>query len=307
MAIVMGKGYPPHVPRKERLFPPHVSKHRGLYKPYFDERSIYVAHDDRHLITEQLSVALDGQLAAAEQAQLDAHLSTCEQCQQRLAALRHTVALLRALPQPVLPRSFELPIPLHETATAEVVETPKGAATQSQSALTTAEREPVSITAYRAEPATIAAHASRRSRRANPLRTALRTMSALAAVAGLFLLLSGMFAVSNFAVTTSAPGMQASQSSSALPHTNDASTPPVPGTPTPIVEQRVAQATQVANLQATATSSAQPATSSPPVVESFLDLSTVAGRVSVGFLLLLLGLIGIIVFRKRRYRQEMQL
>ncbi|HLX39760.1 MAG TPA: zf-HC2 domain-containing protein, partial [Ktedonobacteraceae bacterium] len=66
-------------------------------------------HNDRHLTTEQLSAFIDKQLAAEEQAACTAHLQTCQQCQQALAALRQTVMLLKALPQPALPRSFVLP------------------------------------------------------------------------------------------------------------------------------------------------------------------------------------------------------
>ena len=62
-----------------------------------------------HLTTEQLSASLDKQLTPQEQAFFDAHLHTCVRCQHALTELRRTVALLHAMPQPVLPRSFTLP------------------------------------------------------------------------------------------------------------------------------------------------------------------------------------------------------
>jgi len=61
-----------------------------------------VAQENHHLTTEQLSAHLDGQLSDLEQSQLEAHLKTCEWCQQALTDLRRTVALLHALPRPAL-------------------------------------------------------------------------------------------------------------------------------------------------------------------------------------------------------------
>src|SRR5579864_8265860 len=63
-----------------------------------------------HLTTEQLSAFLDKQLTPQEQAFFDAHLQSCQRCQHVLAELRGTVALLHAMPQPPLPRSFTLPV-----------------------------------------------------------------------------------------------------------------------------------------------------------------------------------------------------
>jgi len=131
-------------------------------------------------------------------------------------------------------------------------------------------------------------------------------MSAFAAVAGLLLLLSGVFTTSYLTgATSSAPAMTAQQPGATLPHTDDTNQPaPAFATPTAPAEQQIVQATGVATIQATATRTAQPRTPSPSVARPFLDLGTIAGRMSVGFLLLLLGLIGVIVFRKRRYQQE---
>ncbi len=64
---------------------------------------------DEHLTTEQLSAFFDKQLSAGEQTVFDAHLSTCQQCQQNLSDMRLTIALLRAIPEEEVPRSFVLP------------------------------------------------------------------------------------------------------------------------------------------------------------------------------------------------------
>lgn len=57
-----------------------------------------------------LSALLDGELETGQRARLEGHLATCERCRAEYAALGRTRALLRALPQPALPRSFALPV-----------------------------------------------------------------------------------------------------------------------------------------------------------------------------------------------------
>lgn len=66
-------------------------------------------HESPEYRQEQLSAALDGMLSADEQAALDAHLAGCEACTHELEALRQVRMLLRAMPEPALPRSFLLP------------------------------------------------------------------------------------------------------------------------------------------------------------------------------------------------------
>ena len=58
---------------------------------------------------ERLSAYSDGELTADETRQLEAHIATCAACRNELAALRQVQALLRAMPEPHLPRSFVLP------------------------------------------------------------------------------------------------------------------------------------------------------------------------------------------------------
>lgn len=66
-------------------------------------------HQSPEYREELLSAALDGALSPAEQAELDAHLATCATCPAELSALRQVRTLLRAMPEPALPRSFLLP------------------------------------------------------------------------------------------------------------------------------------------------------------------------------------------------------
>ena len=68
-------------------------------------------HDKPEQLTETLSAYLDGALTSAERTALERHLAGCAACQEELAGLRHVGALLRALPEPALPRSFALPEP----------------------------------------------------------------------------------------------------------------------------------------------------------------------------------------------------
>jgi hypothetical protein len=53
-----------------------------------------------HPEPEQLSAYLDGEVDAAERAQIDAHVRTCSECSATLTGLRATLADLRELPSP---------------------------------------------------------------------------------------------------------------------------------------------------------------------------------------------------------------
>src|SRR5712691_8317598 len=64
--------------------------------------------NSQHLDPERLSDLIDDRLEPAERGSADAHLVGCSPCASELASLRATVALLRGLPEPVLPRSFHL-------------------------------------------------------------------------------------------------------------------------------------------------------------------------------------------------------
>jgi len=60
-------------------------------------------------VEELLSAYLDGQVSAAERAQIEQHLEWCAECAHSLATLRATVAAIRAMPHVRAPRSFTLP------------------------------------------------------------------------------------------------------------------------------------------------------------------------------------------------------
>ena len=59
-------------------------------------------------VAELLSAYIDGEVTAAEQGLVEAHLASCAVCGRDLATLRQTVTLLRQLPQVAAPRPFTL-------------------------------------------------------------------------------------------------------------------------------------------------------------------------------------------------------
>ena len=71
-------------------------------------RSIFGGPVRGHIQVEQLSSYLDQQVSPAERATLDAHLQQCPECRAELESLRHTVAMLQALPRVTVPRAFTL-------------------------------------------------------------------------------------------------------------------------------------------------------------------------------------------------------
>ena len=237
-----------------------------------------MAQQDEHLTTEQLSAFLDKQLSPAERAVFDAHLASCQQCQSRLADLRLTVALVRALPQEEVPRSFVLPSRL-----APVAERPTP------------------------RPATITPVPRQRGARVSVLQRTVRAVSTLAAVLALIFILSGIVPPIHFGggeATTSAGSVPAASSQSAASH--NANTPHVQGTntfgsqaadgtktphPTP-------KPTPAARVQSNTGSRTPPVQS--PTLPPFLDLGQPEGRLALGALLLVLSIIGLVVTRRRR-------
>jgi hypothetical protein len=234
-----------------------------------------VAQYDEHLTTEQLSAFLDKQLAPQEQAALDAHMSACQECQGKLADLRLTVALVHALPREEVPRSFVLPSrlvpvaegPLHRRAGAT----------------------PVS---------------GQRRVRAHALQRTVRVISTLAAVLALIFIISGILPSlphSGGATSTASSGASMGTHSSK----SSGAEPPVNGTtPTSRSQEAVGSKTptptptQAARVQSNTGSS--PSTASPPPLPPVLDLGQPEGRLALGALLLVLGIIGLIITRRRR-------
>jgi hypothetical protein len=238
-------------------------------------------HDERHLTTEQLSAYMDKQLSAQEQAAYATHLQSCTQCQQALVGLQQTVALLRALPQPSLPRSFTLP------AGASYL--------QERPALQTVPTAPPP------RPAT------RRTSWQRYMRGSLRAVSTIAAVLGLIFLLSGLV------ITLPRGGMGTATSSSSnsggtspryaqditatsatatsVAHQEQATDKTHVSKPTPTTAEQVR--TPAAVSQATSTpEQPQPA---QPLASLFTPLSLQLG----GFILFVLGIVGVLLTRRR--------
>src|SRR5215218_10250811 len=62
----------------------------------------------RHLMSEQFTAYLDGDLAAADRVRIDDHIRSCAECRVELAQIRSTVILMRGLPEYRPRRSFRL-------------------------------------------------------------------------------------------------------------------------------------------------------------------------------------------------------
>jgi len=239
---------------------------------------------DEHLTIEQLSAFFDKQLSPGEQAVFDAHLSTCQQCRQNLSDLRLTVALLRAMPEEEVPRSFVLPSRL----------------------------APISEQSVRQD-RMVRPIPQKQHTWLNTLRRSVRTVSTIAALLALLCIISGIMPSLHFGGgETASSTMSAPASSSMAAHKNEPltktpkaqETPAVQNaqgvetkTPTPIVTH---SPTPTARVE----SNTNPSTGSPaeqgPTVPPELDPGQPIGRLSIGALLLVLGIIGLIFTRRRR-------
>ena len=232
---------------------------------------------DKHLTTEQLSASFDKQLSSEEQAIINAHLSTCQQCQRHLADLRLTVALLHALPEEEAPRSFVLPENLSFVPERTMQQIP------------IPQKQRV---------------------RFNTFRRSIRVVSTLAAVLALFFIISGILPFMYFggggSATTASSGNQSEESSLAHPAVK---TPSIQQT-TNVRPQESAATTTPAPVSThtlsptrTAPSKSSPgveSTNQSPSIPPLLDPGLPAGRLSLGVLLLALGILGLLFTRRRR-------
>ncbi len=263
------------------------------------QRSTGVAQE-HHLTIEQLSAFLDKQLSRQEQVECEVHLQRCPQCQSLLADLRQTVNILHALPQPELPRSFVLPLPAHAPAVAE----------RSQR-----ERRVTPVTPI-----------TRRRSRSWPssLQRSTRVISTIAAVLGIFFIMSSLLTGlvtlphGGASSTTSSPAFSSAQSLSPVatpppavqfpnaasqgrsPHgtaTNDQEGVNAP-TPVPAPVNTVKQTPR----PTPSNSNGQQGYAQTPSLPPILDLSMPEGRAGVGFLLLILGILGVLLTRRKRAR-----
>jgi hypothetical protein len=280
-----------------------------------------VAQENHHLTAEQFSAHLDGQLSDMEQSQLDTHLKTCEQCQQELTDLRRTVALLHAMPRPALPRSFVLPLDI-QPSTGDQVE--------DKDEVEESDHVPIALAAARAQRSE--ASGGRPSHRRWPIYvgTALRTVSAIAAVIGLVFFLSGVFTSlphsggGNAAMSTASSGRAPQQvknnaTNGAKVASSEANNKGVTPQLSPSSEATIISQEPTPETRATATSgeaASTPAASLPTPTYStapspsqaptilFFDLSNGPGRLGFGFLLLLLGVMGYVVFKRRKQEEQ---
>jgi hypothetical protein len=224
-----------------------------------------VSQQDQHLTTELLSTLLDQQLTPEEQAYCSAHLGECEQCQDVLDNLQQTANLLQSLPQLEVPRSFALP------ADFKITQSTSDGNRQQQVDQPTA-------TSLRRLPTL--------------LRRTLRTVSALAAVIGLFLALSGFVAILESSVSMSAvpatfdsakssSGSQSQQAPQATSHITKGNESNTDG---PTAHDKVENKQQ--------TPSTEPHAS--------LDFNRPESRLSIGIPLTILGGTGFILFAQRQ-------
>lgn len=236
---------------------------------------------DQHLTTEQLSAYLDDELSAEEQAQCQAHLFVCKQCQQALAALRETVTLLHALPQPPLSRSFLLTENMLAAVPSEV-------------------RLPHVVGSV---PHSLAERRAARGWSRSTL-TAMRSLTALAAVFGLVFLLSS-FSLQGSASSTGAMS-SSTTSGSASSSTNSSSgmspqyqaTHAAQGADTPSVTPSsvIVQPTPTRAPSYVSSHTSSSSGSSLP----WLDLGNAGTRALLGLFLLFLAVLGGLLLRHQR-------
>lgn len=231
---------------------------------------------DRHLTTEQLSAYLDEALSVEEQTQCNTHLRTCERCQQALAALRETVKLLHALPQPPLPRSFLLTEHMLSATSSEV-------------------KLPHVIGAV---PRSLAERRAARSWSRTTL-TAMRSLTALAAVLGVVFLLSS-FSLQGQMNGASSTGTTSNTSSGSASSSTNSS--PATGMSPQYQATHTARATQQPSPTPTRTPSYVSTNTSPPSGSTppWLDLSNAGTRALLGVFLLFLAVLGVLLLRHQR-------
>ena len=236
---------------------------------------------DEHLTIEQLSAAFDKQLSPQEQAVFDAHISSCQQCQNILADLRLTGVLLHALPEEEVPRSFVLPSGISILPDRTI---------RQDTSFTPVQRQHTQI---------------------SMLRRSIRVVSTLAAVLALFFIISGMLPLiypgggsststtssnsstgeaSTVHPATSTPGVH--QPNSVLPPVGSAATTP----PTETTHSLTPTGTTTTKSSSDHSANHGQSLTVPPAI----DLSQPVVRLGIGVLVLVVSIIGLIVTRRRR-------
>ena len=269
-----------------------------------------MSQQDQHLTTEQLSAFFDKQLSPEEQAACSAHLVDCEQCQYALDNLQLTVNLLRSLPQLEVPRSFALSTDFKLASDANPYDDTNWIDYKAETQ------------AHENEQAATSKKIPSR-KLSTPFRRTLRTVSALAAVVGLFLVLSGFIAT--LSQLHMGGGMASStgvMNAPAAAGTNNSTPPEVIGSQAkqsgPINRSGKVDSSNTANTSGSSTTTAhQP--SSPGQSESqpapsttatnstatwptlpLIDFTQAGTRLSIGILLAILGWMGYRLFTRQQ-------
>jgi hypothetical protein len=217
--------------------------------------------------------------------------------------------LLHALPQPALPRSFML--------------SPESITRYMQSAAH-AQDEVAMPTSLETHRATRQADLVPKQRRRGVayIRGTLRALSAFAAVAGILLFLSGLIVAAPLETTMSSSGSSASSSSAAQSQNSQPVPATLKATPEPAGADVTPQASNSGNVSDTKASQLTPQLKPAPTAEvrkvppvtppllpevPFFDINAPSGRIGLGMLLALLGVMGFIVFKQRgRSRSQSQ-
>ena len=234
---------------------------------------------NEHLTTEQISASVDKQLSPQEQAVFDAHISSCQQCQNKLSDLRLTTTLLYSLPVEEVPRSFVLP-------------------------------DNVSILPDRTirQDALVTALPQRQRSQRSLLRRSVRIVSTLAAVLALCFIISGMLpliysgAGNSASSTSSGTTMAPVNHGAATPGVNQPSNAfPAEGSATTNSPTETAHSLSP-NGTATVPSSADHSTNQgqSPGIPPIIDFSQPLVRLGAGVLVLAVSIIVLIVTRRRR-------
>ncbi len=225
-----------------------------------------MAKQEQHLTTARLSAYIDGQLSPEEQTQTEAHLQNCAVCQQQLAELRQTVALLRALPQPPLPRSFVLP-----TAEPALVS---------------------SRDSHIARPLAPITLLPRRSGWPTYVTGAVRAVSTLAALVGIVFLLSGLFG-------TVIPNGSTASNGGGISSSGGASPTLAPNMPRITRQGTTPSSTKGQTVTGSSSQRQAPVQQSPlQAFLTFFNPSTVWVRAILGMILLVLGIVGFVMVRR---------
>ncbi|HYB00342.1 MAG TPA: zf-HC2 domain-containing protein [Ktedonobacteraceae bacterium] len=237
---------------------------------------------NEHLTIEQLSASFDKQLSPQEQAVFDAHISTCQPCQNKLSDLRLTAALLHALPEEEVPRSFVLP--------GNVSIIPDRTIRQDAASTPIPQRQRSQIPV---------------------LRRSIRVISTLAAVLALGFIISGMLPLIYHGGGGSTSTASSNSSYGAANTVHPGVTTPGPRQPNGVLPPVASAATTPPTVTAHSLSPTGTARTTPgsdhsthpgqsPTIPPAIDLSKPVARLGIGVLVLAISIIVLILTRRRR-------